>query len=612
MGARTAAFGAGVEGDSADIREEVADPFEHFRLRAFCVALDEIDVGDGVLPAERGDGLSALPDARRVGDENGGIGALGRKSKIDLAIFFPDDDVMRENLFKPRNILLQAGVGSRVRFEAMNPRPVAGADMRELADIGPDVKNDAAGSERHMAADPVFAFEAVEPRRPAVTVKLPPPRRRHGDIAPVDAHRQILAAPEEIDPNIAADPEPRIKTLAQEFQADLKRQLHVSLGNWPRPAIVETPPVVIPRASKESQMTQIRELQVRKDDLSTTRLVARAAPALADGEVLAKVDRFALTANNITYGVVGEKIGYWRFFPEEEGWGIIPVWGFANVVETRHPEVKNGERLYGYFPMGTHLVMRPDKVRPERLTDAAPHRAGLPPVYNSYARTAAEPHFDKAMEDERALLFPLYATSFCICDFLKDNAWFGAAQVIVPSASSKTAIGLAYALNADGEAPATIGLTSERNSGRVKALSLYGAVATYDRLDDVDVSKATVIADMSGDGGLLSELHRRLGDNMRYTANVGVTHYDANRMGPDFIRERSAMFFAPGHIQKRAADWGSGVFEKKAFAFWKEAAEKSRDWLRIELVAGVEGLTDAYAQVLEGRSAPDKGIIVAL
>lgn len=359
-------------------------------------------------------------------------------------------------------------------------------------------------------------------------------------------------------------------------------------------------------------MTQIRELQVRKDDLSKTRLVTRAAPALADGEVVAKVDRFALTANNITYGVVAEKIGYWKFFPAEEGWGVIPVWGFADIVESRHPDLKEGERLYGFFPTGTHLVMRPDRVRDERFIDASAHRAELPPVYNSYARTGAEPHFDKEMEDERALLFPLYATSFCIYDFLKDNGWFGAEQIVIPSASSKTAIGVAYALNGDSDSPLTIGLTSSRNLKRVKALGLYGAVAAYDDLDKIDASKATVIVDMSGNGKLLSELHRRLGDNMKYTANVGVTHYDANEMGPDFIRERSAMFFAPGHIQKRAQDWGSGVFEKKAFAFWKEAARKSRDWLVIDRVAGVEGLERAYREVLEGRSAPDKGIIVEL
>ncbi|MEQ8177402.1 MAG: DUF2855 family protein, partial [Amphiplicatus sp.] len=214
----------------------------------------------------------------------------------------------------------------------------------------------------------------------------------------------------------------------------------------------------------------IEEIQVRKDDLSKTRTVSRAAPSLKDGEVLAKIERFALTANNITYGVVGEKIGYWNFFPAPDGWGIIPVWGFAEIVESRCGDVDVGERLYGYFPMGSHLVMTPAKVRPERLLDGAAHRAALPPVYNAYARVAREQGYDPSMDDERMLLFPLYATSFCIYDFLLDNDWFGARQAIVVSASSKTAIGVAYAMRNDPAAPANVGLTSQRNADKVRAL----------------------------------------------------------------------------------------------------------------------------------------------
>ena len=93
--------------------------------------------------------------------------------------------------------------------------------------------------------------------------------------------------------------------------------------------------------------------------------------------MLAKIDRFAFTANNVTYGVVGERIGYWKFFPvADEGWGIIPVWGFADIVESKSQDVRSvGERLYGYWPMATHLVMAPDRVKETRLTDGAAHPA---------------------------------------------------------------------------------------------------------------------------------------------------------------------------------------------------------------------------------------------
>ena len=134
---------------------------------------------------------------------------------------------------------------------------------------------------------------------------------------------------------------------------------------------------------------------------------------LGDGEILAKVDHFAFTANNVTYGVVGGRIGYWKFFPTaEEGWGIIPVWGFADVIESNASDIAVGERLYGYWPMATHLVMAPTKVRDTRMIDGVAHRAELPPVYNAYARVKQEPGYDGTFDDDRMALYPLYATSY--------------------------------------------------------------------------------------------------------------------------------------------------------------------------------------------------------
>lgn len=352
-------------------------------------------------------------------------------------------------------------------------------------------------------------------------------------------------------------------------------------------------------------------LDVKRTDLAATRLRESEIPAIAGGQILARVDRFALTANNITYGVAGDKIGYWNFFPAPDEWGVIPVWGFADVAQSRAEGVQEGDRLYGYFPMGTHLVMTPGKVSPDRLIDASAHRAMLPPVYNSYARVSAETGYDRSLDDLRALLFPLYATSFCLYDFLVDNAWFGARQAVIVSASSKTAIGLAIALRKDAAAPPATGLTSARNKAMVMSLGLYGSVATYDAIGSIS-AEPTVIIDMSGNGTVLSELHAYLGDNMRYCSNVGITHYENNKMGPGFIRERSAMFFAPGHIQKRAKDWGRGVFDAKAFAFWRDAAIESRHWLKVSRAKGAAGMEAAFHRVRKGDVRPDDGVIIDL
>ena len=361
-----------------------------------------------------------------------------------------------------------------------------------------------------------------------------------------------------------------------------------------------------------TQLDKISTLEVCKSDLPRTRIREQEMPALKEGEILLRIDRFALTANNITYGVVGEKFGYWNFFPAGEGWGVIPVWGFAEVIGSRHAEVQQGERLYGYFPMATHLVMVPARVQAGSLFDGSAHRAGLPAVYNSYARIRGEPHYDPSMDDERMLLFPLYATSFCLYDFLADQHWFGARQIIILSASSKTAVGLAMALADDAAAPAAIALTSPANLAMVRGLGLYSSVHAYAHIESIDASVPTVIVDMSGNGKVLSMLHAHLRDNMLHCANVGVTHYDEIGMGPHFIAQRSAMFFAPGHIQKRRTDWGPGVFEKKAFLFWHDAALRSRAWLKFDRVSGLAGMQAAYRRVLNGESAPDRGVIVVL
>jgi hypothetical protein len=356
---------------------------------------------------------------------------------------------------------------------------------------------------------------------------------------------------------------------------------------------------------------QRQQFEVQKNNLAKTRVSNDEIAPLEDGEVLVHVDRFALTANNITYGVVGEKIGYWKFFPVDDDWGVIPVWGFADVVDSKTAGIEIGERLYGYFPTATHLRLRPGKISDQRLVDTLEHRKDLPAVYNAYARTSKESWYDEGMDDERMLLFPLFATSYCLFDFLQDNDNFGATQIIVCSASSKTAIGLAYALQ---QAPnlVRVGLTSAKNLAAVSDLGIYNEAFDYDNIGKIDNGVPSVIVDMSGNGELLSRLHAHLGENMRFTSSVGLTHHGHNTMGPDFIHERSAMFFAPGHIKKRTEDWGPGEFEKKAVAFWHGAATKSRDWLSIDLRQGMDEMQRAYEEVLGGSSSPAAGIVISL
>src|SRR3954466_12035559 len=119
-------------------------------------------------------------------------------------------------------------------------------------------------------------------------------------------------------------------------------------------------------------------LLVRRDRITESRLRTAEDTPLAPGQVRVALDLLALTANNITYAAFGEAMDYWRFFPSgQDGWGIVPVWGFGTVVQSLHPGVAVGERLYGYWPLAGSAVLQPDRLGEAGFRDAAPHRAGL-------------------------------------------------------------------------------------------------------------------------------------------------------------------------------------------------------------------------------------------
>lgn len=358
------------------------------------------------------------------------------------------------------------------------------------------------------------------------------------------------------------------------------------------------------------------EFQTKKDDYTKCRIVDVPPLAAGPGEIIVSITKFAFTANNITYAVAADMIGYWQFFPphgdDAADQGIIPVWGFGEVSQSEHPDVPVGDKLFGYFPPATELKMTPGKVTAEALMDGAAHRAELPPTYNRYRRVNNEAGYDASLDAELMLLWPLYATSFCLGDALLANDWYGAEQVVVLSASSKTSVGLGYALKSIPDAPPSVGLTSSRNEPFASSIGVFDAVHTYDALADIDSTKPTAIVDMSGNSDLLGNLHELLGDNMKFTVNVGLTHWDQAAGNDKIIAERSEFFFAPGHIQSRVAEWGAEEFERKSSDFVTSTIQKSSDWLKLTPHQGLSGLSGIYDDVCNGRSAPDEGQIIEM
>jgi Protein of unknown function (DUF2855) len=356
----------------------------------------------------------------------------------------------------------------------------------------------------------------------------------------------------------------------------------------------------------EVKRDQFREARIVRSDLDIE-------AAVAAGQTVLAINDFALTANNITYAAFGEQMSYWNFFPTADGYGQIPVWGFADVLASATPGLAAGERFFGYFPMASHLVVTADKVGPKRFVDASAHRAALPAVYNAYERTAADPGYAREREGAQMILRPLVITSFLIADFLDDNKLFGARQVLVSSASSKTSIGLAFCLKRLALAGVqVVGLTSGGNRAFVEGLGLYDRVVTYDAVGGLDALVPSVYVDMAGSAEVLTDVHTRFGDQLVYSCRVGGTHWEGLAGRMTLPGARPVFFFAPTQVVKRAADWGPGGLETRFGAVWTAMLGSVKGWLRIDTRHGPEATLAAYFETLEGRVRPEAGLVLSM
>ena len=353
---------------------------------------------------------------------------------------------------------------------------------------------------------------------------------------------------------------------------------------------------------------------VARDDLHHCKFIETTIPdatELPDDALLIKVDRFALTANNITYAVLGDELKYWELFPAPEGFGNIPVWGFGEVIASRHQGIAIGERLFGYFPMATHLVIEAADVGKRGLRDAAAHRQNVAPVYNAYARISGDPAFAGRHGDYQALLRPLFMLSFLVDDYLAENEFYGARCVMLSSASSKTAFGLAHLLHGrDGIK--VIGLTSASNAGFVGSLGCYDEIVTYDNLQSLPSDLPTAFVDMAGNSALREKLHRHFGDQMKYSGRVGLTHRSSSPDEPQLPGAKPIWFFVPDQIRRRAKEWGPGGIDKRFSAAWSGFAPMLERCLEVTEGRGPAAVREAYLDTLNGRVPPDQGVILSL
>jgi hypothetical protein len=351
------------------------------------------------------------------------------------------------------------------------------------------------------------------------------------------------------------------------------------------------------------------DLLVSRNDLSVTRLTDDVpVPIPGAGEAVLQVDRVGLTANNVTYAVLGDSMHYWDFFPADEGWGHVPLWGFGDVVGSTVDGVTVGQRYFGYYPTASHLVVEAGQVGPTGFRELAVHRAALPSPYNGYQLVDSDPAYEPHREDLQALYRPLFMTSFMLADFLTDNGFFGAETAVLSSASSKTAYGTAFLLDGIRR----VGLTSPGNVAFTESLGCYEQVLTYDDVSSLP-GVPTLYADMAGSGALRASLHEHLGGSLVHDAVVGITHVAELGAGAAGLPgPKPAFFFAPDQMVKRRGDWGANGIEERYGEAWRRFVPQVEGWVDVVVGRGPAALRDVWLEVLGNKSVPRAGNVLEL
>ena len=355
-------------------------------------------------------------------------------------------------------------------------------------------------------------------------------------------------------------------------------------------------------------MTDPWALAISRDGKLGAELVPLVLPELAPGQARLRIERFAMTANNVTYASFGDAMRYWDFFPADDGTGRLPVWGFASVTESRAEGLAEGARVYGFLPAASHLTVTPADVAPHGFTDAAPHRADLPPVYNRYVidPIPETPEHESA----RALFEPLFLTAVLLALHVRSAAK-GAQAITITAASSKTALALAAILRDDPIPGVRIeGLTSAANRDFVAGSGLHDHVTRYDRLETLPASDTRLIVDIAGSGAVNRALHDRFHQRLIANIRVGGAHWTDSAPARDLPGPRPRFFFAPDALRDVRAEIGAATLSTRIETARAAVTAMTTRLITQRRLTGATGALQAWAELRANEVLPEIGLII--
>jgi len=347
-------------------------------------------------------------------------------------------------------------------------------------------------------------------------------------------------------------------------------------------------------------------LEIDRSDIRKFRMEVCEPAALAPGEVRLTLERFALTSNNISYALGGDFLDYWGFFPAEAGWGRLPAMGYGIVSESANPDVAVGGRYFGFFPVGNEHIVQAQLSR-NGFIDAGAHREKHAMAYRTFDKV---PDIERENNNAMLIFRGLFMTSFLAEDFLREQNFFDATQVVITSASSKTSIALAHCLRANSTMR-VIGLTSDANVDFVNSIGEYHDVVTYSEISTLNALVPTVLMDMAGNPEIVAGIHTHFGESLKYSCSIGATHWDQTSHRVDIPGPKPQFFFAPSQLSKRGKEWGREELNNRLETALNTFIEGSKQWLRIEHARGADAVSNTYAQLVAGNMPPEIGNILS-
>ena len=143
-------------------------------------------------------------------------------------------------------------------------------------------------------------------------------------------------------------------------------------------------------------------------------------PALAPDSIRARTRLVSLTANNLTYARHAFIANWWDAFPvptflpspynDTTVYGIVPVWGYAEITASQITGLEVGMILYGFWPSSTlpvDLQLKPTEPAGHYIDDT-PHRQSMWSYYHRYTFTPQSLNLESPSLAAETVFRPLF------------------------------------------------------------------------------------------------------------------------------------------------------------------------------------------------------------